>query len=1023
MKRYFDILIIAPLEEEFDAATSLLGFIEDFSTDKEIRFSVGKSVGNISILLVKQNVMGKTAAQIATISACKEFDIGLVACLGIAGGLSADINIGDVCYSGDIVDVLDNAKVSGAEPVDDVAFSPTHYDSPSELTVAFNITRVHPESKSLYCNWQEVQFTASKAKVPGEFLGKNGRLESIQKPKAKDGLIACGSVSGSKKYNKKLQSLDRKVLAIETEAGGVFSAAKQLNVPAIAIRGISDYAGADKNKFEEETKGKAREIAVENAVTYLTSHIATPRIQGWLSRRRAQVEGGLPQLPQLIPENDDTLQQVLLEISSQIEEKLKELAPSYALLNKGYKLPVPRIRVKEAMASGAEGSWGDPQEIRDVLKTERVFVLSVPKEYPDRSLSWIIARDMLSVQLQEKQIAPIVLDAKQIRQPNSGLKELTDARIKAMSAAGYCRPAFIVDDFDFDSKTRSNFLAKCISEYEDAILIVASRNGTNIISESEFVDETSASLCVICDVSFVEIAFFLQKNFEISGPASEVVATKLRKTFHNYDLPAHPTYFAGISKDVLSALLQANRRAELIELAVAGYLSFVVADDPQTVALSRKTRELFLTELAFAVHVDKRTFDEAQLVMFVDEFKKKYDFGITSIQFIESFIEKGILHFEDKQVSFTLPFIESFVLANRLKADPKSAKKYFEFATGEFDIPTFSLYAELGPSDQFISDLEVRLGEGISHLTDENNAGPIIVGEELNLAMLSRGDRMNGLRERLQRATADVQQDKDDTQEKQRLLDAADKVREKTAKHAKQNRDEADEAGAAEIDADNAAIEAWYVATILLGAGAERLEAQCKRKLIDKVVRLTSLIIDKWTRRVHAIDFKSLKEKLTEDPEILRLSSGGGEDFDDAKKLVVGLVDMMEYVFIAEPFRRTVGALCEEAGDVVLAESLSNVTFSTEPERLIHGMWMADVDVPKGKDILIASIKNLPKALFLRVSLTTHLMRRVFWQHWKKENRLILLDVAEESLKISGQIPEKAKYQRLIRSGETDDEE
>jgi hypothetical protein len=248
-------------------------------------------------------------------------------------------------------------------------------------------------------------------------------------------------------------------------------------------------------------------------------------------------------------------------------------------------------------------------------------------------------------------------------------------------------------------------------------------------------------------------------------------------------------------------------------------------------------------------------------------------------------------------------------------------------------------------------------------------------------------------------------------------------VRERTAKHAKEKREEAEEAQVA--DTNQSAVEAWYIATILLGAGAERLEAQCKRRMIERVVRLTSLIIDKWTRRVHAINFQSLKEKLTEDPEILKnLSAGeGADDFDDAKKLVVGLVDMMEYVFVAEPFRRAVGTLCEEASDVVLAQSLANVTFNTEPERVIHGMWMADIDVAKGKELLIGSIKELPKALFLRVSLTTHLMRRVFWQHWKKDDRLALLDVAEESLKISGQIPEKAKYQRLIRSEESEDDD
>jgi hypothetical protein len=69
-------------------------------------------------------------------------------------------------------------------------------------------------------------------------------------------------------------------------------------------------------------------------------------------------------------------------------------------------------------------------------------------------------------------------------------------------------------------------------------------------------------MAFVCDVSFVEIAYFLQKNFEMPAAASEVVAVRLRETFHKYKLAAHPSYFAGIPRSTLNALLQVNRRAE-----------------------------------------------------------------------------------------------------------------------------------------------------------------------------------------------------------------------------------------------------------------------------------------------------------------------------------------------------------------------------------------------------------------------------------------------------------------------------
>jgi hypothetical protein len=69
--------------------------------------------------------------------------------------------------------------------------------------------------------------------------------------------------------------------------------------------------------------------------------------------------------------------------------------------------------------------------------------------------------------------------------------------------------------------------------------------------------------------------------------------------------------------------LQVNRRAELIQLAVAGYLTFVVMEDEDQVRLSRTTRELFLEELALKINVEKRTFTEAQLTTFAEEMSKR----------------------------------------------------------------------------------------------------------------------------------------------------------------------------------------------------------------------------------------------------------------------------------------------------------------------------------------------------------------------------------------------------------------
>jgi nucleoside phosphorylase len=112
MKRYFDVGVIIPLEVELLQFQSAFEFIENFSLDTALRYSFNTGTYGLTGIVVQQEEMGKTHALRSTNSLLVEFDIGLLICLGIAGGLSSDVNIGDVCYSDRIIDVYDNAKIT-----------------------------------------------------------------------------------------------------------------------------------------------------------------------------------------------------------------------------------------------------------------------------------------------------------------------------------------------------------------------------------------------------------------------------------------------------------------------------------------------------------------------------------------------------------------------------------------------------------------------------------------------------------------------------------------------------------------------------------------------------------------------------------------------------------------------------------------------------------------------------------------------------------------------------------------------
>jgi nucleoside phosphorylase len=468
----------------------------------------------------------------------EDYSIGIAICVGIAGGLSKDLNIGDVCHSGTVMDLLDNAKISKKGSKTVISFSPEHYETPRLLSNQFRLNRVVPDAKPDYDAWRELRYEVSRQLLPTEFTGKEGRLEFIQKPAVKDGLIACGNVSADPDYNEAVRAVDRRVLAIETESSGLFEAARNKNVSAITVRGISDYAGIDKTRFERETNNEARGIAAHNAMSYLASQLASPRLRRYFDDLRATHQEGAMAL-QLTPEEpQDKIAHCLEEQREIIDARLRELAAGYELLQKGYRLPVPRIKVIEGSAS-VKSKPSDPMEIRDALRERRVITLSIPKEYPDQSLSWIIASDLLTAEIGGKVAIPSVIEAKSMQRPRTGVAELACSSVLALENDPSVQLIFVIDEAQFSKRTRIEFLQEQIEKHKSALFVIVTRSDDNIIIESSFNSAVQAARGRLCEVSFSEITLFIQKNYEMNSQTSEVLAARLWELFHRFQMPTH----------------------------------------------------------------------------------------------------------------------------------------------------------------------------------------------------------------------------------------------------------------------------------------------------------------------------------------------------------------------------------------------------------------------------------------------------------------------------------------------------
>ena len=551
---YFDLVVVIPLEEEVEEFTAIFGLLEDHSTESTFRFTVDGGHPDISILMIQQDGMGKTHARQAASAALNDFDAGVAICLGIGGCLTDDLCLGDVCYSNNVFDVLDNAKVSDVGDKGlNMDFSPTHFVTDRKLTAALGFMRQKKDLKPRYQQWQAEREAFAKSLSIGIVTGRNGRQETLGAPRTKDGSIACASVTKSDEYNDRLKRIDRKVLAVETESAGVYEAAKANEVPAITIRGISDHADDSKNKLESGTSGAIRKVAAANAASFLQLQLGNPEFRNFLNGRRRTVQGGSVELQTGLASSTRPLLEVVADAATAIDDKLRELCPEFKLQPKGYRLPVPRVRHIQLNNAIGEASRGSPITLAEAFETRTALLLRLPRTYPDYSLPWVIANDMLATEIDGKQAMPVVIDGALMRAPRAGFSALAMHSVADIDPSDAVQVIYIVDNVPSGSKSRLSFLESEIACEPDAKFLFISRDDAQMVELTEFANQQRADTFEICSISFLEIAHFVQKNFSMSGSEAEVVALRLRDTFEQFDLSAHPTYFAGIPKEVLSA--------------------------------------------------------------------------------------------------------------------------------------------------------------------------------------------------------------------------------------------------------------------------------------------------------------------------------------------------------------------------------------------------------------------------------------------------------------------------------------
>ena len=1020
-KKHFDIIVNIPLEEELLAFLNVFEHVEDLSTATQYRCAVQTGT-DATMLVVLQDDMGKSSAANSATEALSEFSCSLFVCLGIAGGLSKDLKLGDVCYSGNVLDVNENAKStdSGKDAID-LELSPYTYRTDKTLSLALDFVRRDPTFRVKYIEWQQARLARAGELGLKEITDKKGQNPQDPIPKSMGGTIVCGVVSAGNNYNDKLKQIDRKVLAIETESGGVFNVAGRKRVEALTIRGISDYADPNKAELESGTKDAVRLLAAENAASFLKFQLDNKKFVDRV--RSSSSAAAAAETDTTIPSTIKSLEDLVIGGQNFIDERLRELSPEYRLHSKGYQMPVPSIIPEQPN----EGSGRTSEPIHDIvecLKSEDHIYIALDKSYPDKSVPWVIADHLIRSEINNAQLLPVVVEGDDIKPPHYSIEFaapdifLGDQEDRQV--------VIIFDGLPISSKPRSKFILEQVQQHKGAKFIFIDRTEANFFMQSEFASAVSAKAYRLCEISFLQMAYFVQRNFDMNGSESEVIAKRLKDTFRKFHLNAHPSYFAGIPKETLSALIQANRRTELMQLGVDGFLIFLVAGDQAKITLSRTTRSKFLRQLVVELNVNKKEFNESDLVKFTSDFAAHYDFDIKPIKFIDEFTKSGILFFDNDRVRVAIPFIESFLLAQELASRPEIAVRYFDLKNYDFDLATFDLYCEIQPCDQLVADISKLLDSNIQDAQEELN---ILLSDKIDPSSLIAIDKLGALQSRIEQAARDIVDDKSTTVEKQRLIDITERVSEKASKSSAA----AFESGGGGEDAANttsdranfeAAVErisnlsfGTMVGTLLVGYGAEHLDASTKRQLVVKVAKNAATLINHWTEFNNNIDFGSIKHELTSDEFIDEMLSKYPSETkrERIKTTISDYVDMMKFICVSDPFRKVMGGIGDHAKNPILGKSLLAAEVDEQFAELIRAIWLSDLELGYGEDLLNEKTKSLPKTSLLRICISEYLLKQVYWTHAKKDHRLKLLDIAESILKKVSLNIDSSKIKKAIK--------
>ena len=812
------------------------------------------------------------------------------------------------------------------------------------------------------------------------------------------GAIVSGPVVASKDFKDVLKGLDRKVIAIETEAAGIYKACAKHQIPFITIRGISDHADISKNALERTSKLELRKLASTNAFNYLKIQLSNPSfLRAATYHASFRLYGKGPLAPK------DTSTAVLERARSSIHNYLCEMSPEYKHRPTGAALPIPRVlRSLEEEDILDDEEDRKPTSIGEALSRDDRIFLKIPKSYPNQTLAWSVGQALLKSEVNGKTILPIVIDGGEINPPNKGFMHATAFNFVDSGIKRDFHPVVIVNEPQVWSKGKVSYLIKQLQEFPATSVLIVSR-ADNPVQEIDRIKSIGKLVeYETSPVPFSEIALYLETAFEMEPAEANSVASRLDLTFSRFRLHAHPSYFIGIHEETLASFVDANQRSELIQLAVSGILTFAVLFDKSEPKVSRSFREEFLSQLVVEIKCYNHTFQKSDLIDLANKMADGRSLEINAYEFVQAFLAVGVLiEFGDK-ISFSVPYVEAYLLARRLGSEPAEALVYFDPETEKFDHYSFDLYAEMGASEEVIrqildyADRSLAECDDEAHIYSQRKISPRAL--KSNSALMELATGLSTAAKRI----ADKSDDEGTRTEKQRLIDARARVQSKVGKKRDVQPEDLSPEKKEEFRRLDRLSRSTTLLATLLGSGSEKLLTEQKNEAASKLLKLFDRFSHYWTKNRTAIDFDSLREEILSDESIEQLlqdMEGLEIDRADVYNSLSVFIDDQELRAIGGPLNSVMSRLSHYAGVRSLKPVFERIAANSEIEAIGRDVLLMDIEHGVGKKKLKNSISKYRGSDFLRLIVANHLVMRVYWHHWKKESRGDFMEVADYALK------------------------